>query len=137
MTTTSTSRPRRVGGVLLWAVQVVTALVFLFAALGKFTADPQVMATFDALGLGAWFRYLIGALELLGVVALFVPRLAGLAGLAFAALMVGATITQLAVHLSPALPIVVLALSAVVAAGRRASTRRLWHDLRRRRAGAA
>lgn len=132
MTTTSTSRPR-VGGVLLWAVQIVTALVFLFAALGKFTADPQVMTTFNAIGLGAWFRYLIGALEVLGVLALFVPRLTGLAGLAFVALMVGATITQLVVHLSPVLPLVVLVLSAVVAAGRRASTQRLWRDLRRRR----
>jgi len=132
MATTSTARPRRLGTIALWIVQVVTALAFLVAALGKFTGDPQIVATFHDIGLGDWFRYLIAALEVAGAVALFVPRLAGLAGLAFVALMIGAVITQLALHLSIAMPVPLLVLAAVIAVGRWASTRRLWRDLRRR-----
>ena len=46
------------------------------------------------MGFGDWFRYLIGVLEIADAVALFVPRLAGLAALAFVALMIGAAVTR-------------------------------------------
>ncbi|GAA2758016.1 DoxX family protein [Actinopolymorpha rutila] len=128
--TTTTGRAANVG---LWVVQVVTALAFLFAALGKFGGDPMVVATFDKIGFGDWFRYFIGVLEVLGAVALFVPRLAGLAGLAFVALMVGAVVVTVAVvGGSVVLPLALLVLSAVIAWGRRRSTARLWDTLARR-----
>jgi hypothetical protein len=34
----------------LWTVQIATALGFLGAAAGKFTADPQIMVTFQRSG---------------------------------------------------------------------------------------
>src|SRR5215813_12603480 len=74
---------RRVGNVALWSLQVVTAAVFVMAAVPKLTADPQAVAGFTALGLGTSGMYLIGALEIAGAVALLIPRLAGLAGVAF------------------------------------------------------
>lgn len=112
---------------LLWVLQVATALGFLFAALAKFAGDPQVTATFDAIGLGDWFRYLIAVLEVAGAVALLVPRLAGLAGLAFVALTVGAVLTQLvAVGSGALMPVPYLVLAAVIAWGRRDRTRQLW-----------
>ncbi|MGW0227082.1 DoxX family protein [Actinopolymorpha singaporensis] len=126
----STGRAVNVG---LWVVQVVTALAFVLAALGKFGGDPMVVATFDRIGFGDWFRYVIGVLELLGAVALLVPPLAGLAGLAFVALMVGAAVVTVAVAGgSVVLPVGLLVLSALVAWGRWRSTARLWHTLTRR-----
>lgn len=129
MTTTTVTTQNRVWNVVLWIVQVITALGFLLAALGKFAGDPQITATFDAIGFGDWFRYLIGALEIAGAIALFVPRLVGLAGLAFVTLMVGASITQLVIGESVVTPLILLVLSAVVAWGRWPSTRRLWRRL--------
>ena len=86
-----TSRPAHVG---LWALQVLLAAVYAFSAFGKLTAEAQNVAGFEAMGLGTTGMYLIGALELTGAIAMFVPRLTGLAALCFVALMAGAvTIT--------------------------------------------
>jgi uncharacterized membrane protein YphA (DoxX/SURF4 family) len=131
-TTASTAR-RRVGNAALWVLQVLAAAVFVFAALPKVTADPQAVAGFEALGLGTAGMYIIGVLELAGAVALLIPRLCGLAGLAFVALMVGAVITT-AATLGPgmvAVPAAVLVVSAVIAWGRRRRTAELVELVRR------
>jgi putative oxidoreductase len=132
MTTTPAPRSSRLRTAVLWTVQIATALGFLGAAAGKFTADPQIMVTFHAIGLGDWFRYLIAALEVAGAVGLLVPRLAGVAALAFVGLMVGATVTQLAIHASLVMPLAMLVPSADIAWARRSSTSRLWAGFRRR-----
>lgn len=120
---------RRVWHVALWVLQVVTALWFLMAALGKFSGSPEIVATFHALGFGAWFRYLIGALEVAGAVAMFVPRLTGAAALAFVLLLVGALVVQaFVVGSGVIMPIPLLILSAVIAWGRRDGTVRLWRS---------
>ncbi|SDK89674.1 DoxX family protein [Nonomuraea jiangxiensis] len=129
----SPARPRGAGtvvGIALWALQVVVAGFFLMSALGKFTNAEPSASTFEAIGLGDWFRHFVGVLELLGAVALFVPRLAGPAGLALVALMAGATLTELFVlGGGGVLPLILLALSAVIAWGRRESTARLWSSV--------
>jgi uncharacterized membrane protein len=77
--------------------------------------------------------YAVGALELAGAIAMFVPRLTGLAALCFVALMVGAVILTGMVGGGAlvAIPATVGAVAAVVAWGRRESTRRLVAQLRR------
>jgi hypothetical protein len=64
---------------------------------------------------------------------MFVPRLTGLAALCFVALMIGAVIATLAVGggMLAVIPAVVLVLVAIVAWGRRDSTRALVAQLRR------
>ncbi len=112
-------RPRRAIHVLLWILQVVTALGFVAAALGKFTGSPEIVATFHAIGLGDWFRYLIGALEIAGAVAMFIPRLTALAALCLAALMAGALLVQVFVVGSGATaPLPLLVTSVLIAWGR-------------------
>ncbi|GLW06462.1 hypothetical protein Misp01_15920 [Microtetraspora sp. NBRC 13810] len=136
---TATTRPERTGprrawSAVLWVLQVVTAAGFLLAALGKFSGAEPAASTFDAIGLGDWFRYFVGVLEVAGVVALFVPRLAGLAALAFVVLMAGAAPIELfLMGGSAVLPLALLVLSAVIAWGRRGETARLRSQLARRR----
>lgn len=126
---TPTARAR-VLTVTLWVFQLVTAAAFLLAAVAKLAGVAQVVATFDAIGLGDWFRYLIAVLEIAGAAALLIPRLAGPAALAFVGLMVGALVTHLAVIGSGTGTVVpLLLLSAVIAWGRRRSTRELWNTL--------
>jgi putative oxidoreductase len=112
-------------------VQVVTAAGFLLAAGAKFAGAAPVVATFDAIGLGDWLRYTIGVLEVLGAIALLVPRVAGLAGLAFVVLLVGAAFTHVVIigqGVANTVPLLVL--SAVVAWGRRSTTADLMRLVR-------
>ncbi len=63
----------------LWVVQILLAALFAFAGITKLvSADPAVAAGFNQIGLGQWFRYFTGAVELVGAIGLLVPRLSGL-----------------------------------------------------------
>lgn len=139
MTAITATRPvtitsRRIVNVGLWTLQVVLAVTYAFAAFGKLSADPAAIAGFEAMGLGTAGMYIIGALELAGAIAMFVPRLTGLAAACFVALMIGAVAFTLAVGGGAtmiAFPATVGVVAAVVARGRRESTRRLIAQLRR------
>ena len=135
MTATTAPRPTtaRIANVGLWTLQVLLAAVYAFSAFGKLTAEAQNVAGFEAMGLGTTGMYIIGALELAGAIAMFVPRLTGLATTCFVALMIGAVIITLAIGggALAAIPATVGVLAAVVAWGRRDSTRRLVAQLRR------
>jgi uncharacterized membrane protein YphA (DoxX/SURF4 family) len=135
MTATTAPRPAtaRIANVGLWTLQVLLAAVYAFSAFGKLTAEAQNVAGFEAMGLGTTGMYIIGALELAGAIAMFVPRLTGLAATCFVALMIGAVVITLAIGggALAAIPATVGVLAAVVAWGRRDSTRRLVAQLRR------
>jgi uncharacterized membrane protein YphA (DoxX/SURF4 family) len=126
----STSRRAHVG---LWILQVLIAAIYAFSAFGKLSADPQNVAGFEAMGLGNVGMYVIGSLELAGAIAMFIPILTGLAATCFVALMIGAVIATLAVGggVLAAIPATVLVLVAILAWGRRDSTRRLIASVRR------
>jgi uncharacterized membrane protein YphA (DoxX/SURF4 family) len=130
---TATAAPSRRANAALWALQVLLAVVYGFSSFMKLTADPQNVAGFAAMGLGNTGMYVIGALELAGAIAMFVPVLTGLAAICFVALMTGAVIATLAVGGGAlvVVPATVLVLVAVLAWGRRDSTRRLVARLRR------
>jgi uncharacterized membrane protein YphA (DoxX/SURF4 family) len=135
MTAITATRPSttvRVANVGLWTLQVLLAAVYAFSAFGKLTTEAQNVAGFEAMGLGTTGMYIIGALELAGAIAMFVPRLTGLAATCFVALMVGAVIITLAIGggALAAIPATVAVVAAVVAWGRRDSTRRLVAQLR-------
>ena len=131
MTTMSTANlttsPSRAGNAALWTLQVLLAAVYAFSAFGKLTAEAQNVAGFEAMGLGMPGMYIIGALELAGAIAMFIPRLTGLAALCFVALMIGAVTITLAIGggVLVAVPAAVGVLAAIVAYGRRDSTRAL------------
>jgi uncharacterized membrane protein YphA (DoxX/SURF4 family) len=104
----------------LWIVQVALALMFFMAGTKKLTSDPMMVEVFATVGLGQWFRYVTGALEVLGALMLLVPRLAGWGASLLSCVMVGALIAHATVlHGSPALPVVLLVGLIFVVWGRR------------------
>lgn len=116
----------RVLSLALWVLQVLLALVFAMAGIVKLIGDPTAVEMFGVIGVGQWFRYVVGALELAGAVGVLIPRLSGLAALGLACVMVGATITNLFVLDASPLPTIgLLAVCALVAWGRRSKTRAL------------
>src|SRR5581483_8923770 len=56
---------------------------------------------FAQIGAGQWFRYLVGAVEMAGVLALLVPALATLAAAGLALDMAGASIVNIGVLQQP------------------------------------
>lgn len=95
---------------LVWGLRIALALVFASAGGAKLAGVPMMIATFEAVGIGQWFRYLTGAIEVAGAVMLLVPRAAFLAGLLLGATMVGATISHLTVVPGSPVPAIVLGL---------------------------
>jgi putative oxidoreductase len=73
------SRGRAVNNFSLWTLQVVLALTFAMAGLAKVGGDAAMVEMFATIGIGQWFRYLVGVLEIAGTVGVLVPRLSGLA----------------------------------------------------------
>ncbi len=115
------SLPRsRVGLIALWALQVGLAALFLFAGGSKLAGAPAMVALFEAIGVGQWFRSVTGLIEVVSAVALLVPALATFGALLLVSTMVGAIATHLfIVGGSPALPgLLLLGLLAVVWARR-------------------
>ena len=107
-----------------WALQGLAALVFLAAGGSKLAAAPAMVEMFAKLGAGQWFRYLTGALEVLGAVTLLVPRAAFYGALLLATVMVGAIVTHVAVVGGSPIPaLVLLAIVGAVAWLRRPTAR--------------
>jgi uncharacterized membrane protein YphA (DoxX/SURF4 family) len=105
-------RWRRIG---LWSLKALLAAVFLAAGGAKLAGVPMMVENFEHLGLGQWFRYVTGALEVIGAVVILLPAFAAFGGALLAAIMVGATLAHLFAIPGPALPAIVLfALSALV-----------------------
>ncbi|QVQ52732.1 DoxX family protein [Spiractinospora alimapuensis] len=117
--------PGRALNVILWILQILLAVFFAVAsAFPKLTGHESARVTFDAIGYGDWFMYLIGVLELAGAIALVIPILSGVAALALAGLMVGAFIYEVTVIQSGFwyTPVILFALFVFVAWGRRYKT---------------
>lgn len=106
-----------------WVVSVPLALMLLMAGTSKLRGVPMMVGLFEAIGVGQWFRYVTGALEVLGAALLFVPRLSGVGATLLAAVMAGAIATHLfIVGGSIAIPLALLLAAAFVAYARRDRT---------------
>jgi putative oxidoreductase len=57
-----------------WILRLAVAGVFLSVGAAKFGTDPMWVQLFDRIGLGTWFRYLTGILQVTGAVLVLVPR---------------------------------------------------------------
>jgi putative oxidoreductase len=124
MTETTAARaatsPGKALDIVLWVLQVLVALAFLGAASGKLLGKPEMVGLFEAIGIGQWFRYVTGLLELTGAVLVVIPKTRSAGAVLLATVMVGATATHLFVlHNAPTAPLVLLALTAFIAWGRR------------------
>jgi putative oxidoreductase len=106
--------------VTLWIVQIALAAMFLLAGGSKLVGAPAMVALFNAIGIGQWFRYVTGLIEIGSAIALVAPRFAVFGALALVPTMIGAIVTQLfIVHASPVPPVILLVGAAGVLWARR------------------
>jgi len=76
-----------------WVLQVILGLQMLMAGQAKFTRPESWSDMFERWGYPANFFYLIGGLEVILAIALFIPRLVTYASLSLVVIMLAATIT--------------------------------------------
>ena len=106
--------------VFLWILQILLAGMLLMAGSSKLMGAPAMVAVFDKIGVGQWFRYVTGGLEAIGAIGLLIPRTCALAALLIICVMAGAVISHLAVLGGNPAPAVALLVAAIVIAwGRR------------------
>lgn len=85
----------RVLNLTLWALQGLTALVFLFFGASKFARHQAYwVQLFATIGIGQWFRYFTGALEVVCSILLVIPRTSAIAAILLACTMAGAILTH-------------------------------------------
>jgi len=106
--------------IVLWTIQIGVAGMFFMAGGSKLSGSEQMVQLFQAIGLGQWFRYLTGVMEVSGAVLLLLPGLSGLGAALLTGVMAGAVATHVfLIGGNPTLPIVLLVLNACVAWSRR------------------
>jgi uncharacterized membrane protein YphA (DoxX/SURF4 family) len=102
MKPTAMDRSGRKLNVLLWALQALLAMLFMFSGAMKFIIPVAVMT--KQIALPGWFLHFIGLSEILGAIGLVLPGilrirtgLTPLAAVALVVIMIGATAVNLKV----------------------------------------
>jgi putative oxidoreductase len=110
-------RPARATRILSWLPRIAAALFFFSIGRAKFASTGEWVAIFDRIGIGQWFRYATGALQVAGAVLMLVPRIGWLGAALLACTMLGATIVQIGVFHSPVaiMPAMLCGLLVVIA----------------------
>ena len=100
----------------LWILSALVALTFVGAGAAKLAGAAVMVDLFAKVGLGQWFRYVTGLLEVAAGIGLLISRYAFYAAALLAMVMVGAFIAHVTVlGSSPAAPVVLFALTGIIA----------------------
>ena len=106
----------RVALVALWLTQIALAGMLILAGGLKLAGVPVMVALFDAIGIGQWFRYVTGSIEFVSAVALLVPSWAAFGALLLIPTMVGAVFTHLFIVGGSAVPATALLIGSLAIA---------------------
>jgi len=100
----------------LWILQILAAGMFLMAGGSKLAGAAPMVATFEKIGIGQWFRYFTGGLEVTCAILLLIPRTSAIGAALLAATMVAAILTHLfIIGGSPAMAVILLVITSTVA----------------------
>ncbi len=110
----------------LWVLRILAGAIFLAASFMKLSGQQQMVDEFAIIGLGQGFRYVTGLLELVGGVAVLIPRFSPLGALLLLCVDAGAFVTQIAIlHMDWIHTIVIGALLVAVIALQRPALKAL------------
>jgi putative oxidoreductase len=110
-------RTHNADAAVVWILTVLLAAVFATTGISKLIgAEPIALQAAAMRNFPQWIRVVVGVVELVGAVALFIPAVAGFAAAMLAFLMLPAMITQWTSHQPGVLvPVVMLVLLLIVA----------------------
>jgi uncharacterized membrane protein YphA (DoxX/SURF4 family) len=102
--------------IISWILQIIAAAMFLLAGTPKLMGNPMMVDMFDKIGVGQWFRYVTGGIEVGSAILLLLPGRAVFGAILLICTMIGAILTHFFVlHSPPTGPVGLLILVAVVA----------------------
>ena len=108
-------------------IELVLAAVFVLVGGAKLIGRPEMVALFHDIGVGQWFRYVTGAVEVTGAALLVVPLLSGGSAILLGGVMVVATLIELFVlHRPPVAALGCLSGHAFVAWARMSKRHVSW-----------
>ena len=93
---------------ILWTVRVLLAMAFGAAGAAKLAGAAPMVQIFDLIGIGQWFRYVTGIVEVTGAVLLLVPATGFFGGLLLCVTMAFGVATHLLVIGGSPIPAIVL-----------------------------
>ena len=101
----------------LLSLKIIAGLAFLAAGLAKLAGAEMMVATFDAIGVGQWFRYVTGIIEVGSAILLLIPGKQAYAAGLLVCTMTGASLAHIFVlGADTMLPAVVLGvITAIIA----------------------
>jgi putative oxidoreductase len=79
----------------LWSLQILVAAAFLMAGFAKLSGQPVMVQMFEKIGIGQWFRYATGTIELASAILLLVPQVVPVGAALLVCTMCGAVLTHL------------------------------------------
>jgi putative oxidoreductase len=100
----------------LLAVKVLLTLAFTAAGLAKLAGAEMMVQTFEAVGIGQWFRYLTGIIELGGAILLWTPGRQLIGSGLLLCTMIGATFAHFVILGPSAMPAIILGILAALMA---------------------
>ena len=92
----------------LWTMRVLLAMAFGAAGAAKLAGAASMVQVFDLIGIGQWFRYVTGIVEVSGAILLLVPSAGFPAGSMLFVTMAFAVMTHLFVIGGSPVPALVL-----------------------------
>jgi uncharacterized membrane protein YphA (DoxX/SURF4 family) len=96
-------------------IRVILTLAFLAAGSAKLAGVEMMVATYETIGVGQWFRYLTGIIEVGSAILLFIPGKQVWGAALLVCTMIGAVLAHLFILGPGSLPAIVLGvLSGVV-----------------------
>ena len=100
----------------LWILSGFAALLFIGVGGAKLAGAAVMIDLFAKVGLGQWFRYFTGLLEVAAGIGLLISRYAFYAAVVLAIVMAGAFIAHVTVlGSSPAAPLVLFVVTGIIA----------------------
>lgn len=91
-------------------LRALLALAFVAAGGAKLAGAEMMVATYETIGIGQWFRYLTGIIEIVGAILLWLPNRQVVGAAILGATMVGAVLAHLLILGPSAVPAIVLGL---------------------------
>jgi hypothetical protein len=116
----------RIDTLTTWLPRLAAAIAFLSIGYSKFESQSIWIRTFNEIGWGLWFRYLTGAVQILGALLVLVPSTCLIGIGILSCTMVGAALIWIFVLHAPGnapIPLLVLAGLIVVGWGARPGAR--------------
>lgn len=100
----------------LLAIKTLLTIAFLSAGLAKLAGAEMMVQTFEAVGIGQWFRYVTGLIEVGSAILLWIPGRQLVGSVLLVCTMIGAVLVHVLILGPSAVPALVLGILAAITA---------------------